>query len=306
MTDIILHHYDASPFSQKAQRMLGLKGLAWRSVETPMIMPKPDLVCLTGGYRGTPVMQTGADIYVDTQCIARELERRYPQPTLFPGEDRGLAYALVKWSDQFFQAGLTMALAMLGPDWDPAFLNDRKAIFRTVDFAQLGDDVGHAMAQLSASAALLDVQLADGRAFLTGDRPGLADIQAFGVPWFTRAALPVANELLARFDHLPDWEARVAALGQGERTEIDAATAHAEARDHDPDLTASVDPGDAQQLQSGMRVTVAADDFSQRGSVAGELVTATALEIAVHRCTDDFGHLVIHFPRLGYRVTSLE
>ncbi len=37
MTVIILHHYDASPFTQKALRMLGLKKLAWLSVETPMI-----------------------------------------------------------------------------------------------------------------------------------------------------------------------------------------------------------------------------------------------------------------------------
>jgi glutathione S-transferase len=73
MTDIILHHYDASPFTQKALRMLGLKKLEWRSVETPMLLPKPDLVCLTGGYRGTPVMQIGADIYIDSQRIAREL-----------------------------------------------------------------------------------------------------------------------------------------------------------------------------------------------------------------------------------------
>ncbi len=306
MTDIILHHYDASPFTQKAQRMLGLKGLAWRSVETPMIMPKPDLVCLTGGYRGTPVMQIGADVYIDTQCIARELQRRYPSPTLFPGKDPGLAYALVKWSDAFFQAGLTMALAMLGPDWDPAFLNDRKAIFTNLDFDRLDADAEHAMAQLRAHAALLDAQLTDGRAFLTGDQPGLADIQAFGVPWFTRAALPVANELLARFKHLPDWEARVAALGQGERADIDVATAHAEARDGQPDLTVMLDLDDPQNLAAGLPVAVAADDFSDRGAVEGELVVASALEIAVHRRTDDFGDLVVHFPRLGYRVMPLE
>jgi len=290
MTDIIVHHYDASPFTQKVLRMLGLKGLAWRSVEMPMIMPKPDLVCLTGGYRGTPVMQIGADIYIDTQCIARELERRFAEPTFFPGADRGLAYALVKWSDQFFQAGLTMALAILGPDWDPAFREDRQALFPNVDFANQDREVEHAMAQLRASAALLDAQLADGRAFLTGDEPGLVDIQAFGVPWFTRAAMPVTDTLMARFSNLPAWEARVAKLGQGQREEIPVAEAHAEARNADPDLSAEIDPDDPQNLQAGLRVSIAAD----------------ALEIAVHRHTDDLGDLVVHFPRLGYRVTPLE
>ena len=53
--DLILHHYDASPFTQKTLRMLGIKAAQWYSVETPMILPKPDLITLTGGYRGTPV-----------------------------------------------------------------------------------------------------------------------------------------------------------------------------------------------------------------------------------------------------------
>lgn len=271
-----------------------------------MILPKPDLVCLTGGYRGTPVMQIEADIYIDTQRIAQELEYRYVEPTFFPGEDPGLAYALVKWSDEFFQAGLTMALAILGPDWDQAFLDDRKALFDHVDFDRLGQDVEHAMAQFRASAALLDAQLADGRAFLTGDQPGLADIQAFSVPWFTRVALPVAEKLLGRFRHLPAWEARVAEIGEGDRQSIEAAEAHEEARDAEPNLAMKVGPDDPQQLTAGMRVTVEPDDFSRRGVVEGVLLRADALHISVHRHTDNLGDLAVHFPRLGYRVTPLE
>jgi Glutathione S-transferase, N-terminal domain len=64
MTDIILHHYDISPYSEKVRTGLGLKGLAWASVELPVIMPKPNLTALTGGYRKTPVLQIGADIYM--------------------------------------------------------------------------------------------------------------------------------------------------------------------------------------------------------------------------------------------------
>ena len=42
MTDIILHHYEISPYSEKVRIGLGLKGLAWGSVEIPVIMPKPE------------------------------------------------------------------------------------------------------------------------------------------------------------------------------------------------------------------------------------------------------------------------
>ena len=31
MSEIVLHHYDASPFSEKIRLILGRKGLAWRS-----------------------------------------------------------------------------------------------------------------------------------------------------------------------------------------------------------------------------------------------------------------------------------
>ena len=305
MTDIILHHYDASPFTQKALRMLGLKKLAWQSVETPMMLPKPDLVCLTGGYRGTPVMQIGADIFIDSQCIARELERRHPEPTFFPAANAGLGYALVKWSDEFFQAGLKMALALLGPDWDKGFREDRQALFAHLDFDDMDKETGHAMAQLCAHAALLDAQLADGRSFLGGDDAGLADIQAFGVPWFTRAAMPITEKLFQSFSYLPAWEARVAQLGEGDRQPIEVAEAHRVARESEPNLTSEVGENEPQGLEAGMPVRVMPDDFSLRGPVEGTVLRASALIIAVHRSTEDFGDLVVHFPRLGYRIDLL-
>ena len=80
MHDIILHHYPASPFAEKIRLILGAKGLSWRSVTIPWIMPKPDLMPLTGGYRRTPVLQIGADVYCDTALIAPLLFRSLKQP----------------------------------------------------------------------------------------------------------------------------------------------------------------------------------------------------------------------------------
>lgn len=58
MTDkhnaILLHQYDVSPFSEKVRVALGIKGLTWHAVEQPVIMPKPELTALTGGYRKFP------------------------------------------------------------------------------------------------------------------------------------------------------------------------------------------------------------------------------------------------------------
>ena len=94
MTDVILHHYPRSFFAEKIRRILAYKRVPWRSVEQPIMMPKPDLTALTGGYRRIPVMQIGADVYCDTACIARRLEQLRPEPSCFPREHAGLATLL--------------------------------------------------------------------------------------------------------------------------------------------------------------------------------------------------------------------
>ena len=73
-TELILHHYPSSPFAEKVRLVLGFKQLPWKSVIIPSVMPKPDVVALTGGYRRTPVLQIGADIYCDTSLICEVLE----------------------------------------------------------------------------------------------------------------------------------------------------------------------------------------------------------------------------------------
>src|SRR5437879_3406992 len=126
MVDIILHHYETSPYAEKIRVAFGIKGLAWSSVEIPRIMPKPDLMPLTGGYRKTPVMQIGADIWCDTQAILRELERRFPAPSLFPGANGGIAEMVSFTADrQFFWAAVGVVMANIGDQLPEAFREDR-------------------------------------------------------------------------------------------------------------------------------------------------------------------------------------
>lgn len=303
MTELILHAYDASPFTQRALRLLGIKGLPWRWVETPMMPPKDELAALTGGYRGTPVLQVGADVYIDSQLIARELERRYPTPPLYASGAGGLDLALVKWSDAFFRSGLKVVLAMTVSAWPEPFRQDRQYLFPDIDFETVGGELAHSRAQLRAHASLLEQQLSDGRAFLAGNAMTLADAQAHPFVWLARGALPeVAEELFAGFTQLAAWEARVASVGEGTRTRIDAATALAEAKAATPLGSAQIDPHDAQGLRAGMRVVVSPDD-TRRGEVSGEVVIAMPNEVAVRREHAAVGTVVVHFPRLGYRVS---
>src|SRR5215471_15927592 len=123
---VILHHFDQSPFSEKIRVIFGFKRVAWKSVRISRIMPRPNLMPLTGGYRRTPVMQIGADIYCDTQVIIREIEARFPTPTLFPGGNAGIACALGMWSDRaFFQNTVNLVFGTLGDKVPKDFIEDR-------------------------------------------------------------------------------------------------------------------------------------------------------------------------------------
>ena len=43
MSDLIFHHYPASPVAEKVRAAFGLKGLAWRSVEHNRLPDRPEL-----------------------------------------------------------------------------------------------------------------------------------------------------------------------------------------------------------------------------------------------------------------------
>lgn len=302
MTDrLILHSYDASPFTQKTLRIFGLKGLDWQWVETPFIPPKDDLTVLTGGYRGTPVLQIGADIYIDNQMIASELERRYPEPSLFPYGNVGLNQALINWSHAFFRSGLEIGIAVLSKNWSEEFRKDREYLFNNIDFDQADNNIDHARSQLCAYASLINTQLSDGRLFLEGEKTSLADIHAFSIPWFTRAAMPEVNDLLQPFTFLPEWEARINEIGEGNRTTIDAKDAIEYAKDSKSIAESGVEPGDAQGLTVGQAVSIAPDD-SQRGAMNGIVVSASANHVSVSHSNNAVGEMVIHYPRIGYRI----
>jgi glutathione S-transferase len=111
MSDLILHHYPSSPFSEKIRLILGYKQLAWKSVIIPQIMPKPDVVALTGGYRKTPFLQIGADIYCDSALICDVLEHRQPTPTLYPKDQKA--------SHASWRSGPTRSCS--GPRWPGTF-----------------------------------------------------------------------------------------------------------------------------------------------------------------------------------------
>jgi glutathione S-transferase len=298
--EIILHHYDASPFSEKVRLVLGLKGLAWRSVITPSIMPKPELTPLTGGYRRAPVMQIGADIFCDSQVILAEIERRSPGGAV----DAGPAFAVNLWADRlFFAVTVPIIFGELGDKVPPAFIADREKLSgRPFDIAAMKAAARPARGQWRGQAAWIARTLGDGRAFLGGPSPGLTDIAAYMNVWFLAGATPrLAAELMAGLDGVEGWRLRVAAIGHGRRTEMSGIEALGIARAGEPAVVVSHDPGDPSGLERGQPTTVAADDYG-RDPILGDLVAINAERVVIAREEPSLGRLHVHFPRVGYQV----
>jgi glutathione S-transferase len=316
---IILHHFDRSPFSEKIRVVFGHKGISWRSVRIPPIMPKPDLMPLTGGYRRTPVMQIGADVFCDTQIIIREIERRFPSPTLFPSGEAGVPWALGSWTDRaFFQAAVNLVFGALGPKVPQAFVEDRSQL-RGAKFdidkmraaiPQMRDQLRAQLGWIEAQLGWIEAQLGDGRKWLLGEF-SLADVSAYMNVWYVRSNLTAEEDravagldsIFAGLKHLAAWESGVRGIGHGLREEMSADEALGIAAKASPETVAKNDPDDPNGRKVGDKVRVAPDDYG-RVEVGGEIVSLSAQHIAIRRLDERVGEIVVHFPRAGFVVLA--
>ena len=306
MNEIILHHYPASPVSEKVRVGLGIKDLAWRSVEIPRLPPKPDLMPLTGGFRRTPILQIGADIYCDSQCILRELQRRFPRPTFHPDGDEGLPWAISRWTDGLFEVAVRLSMGANAAQLPEPFAKDRVRLFfgANGDLNKVQADVPHTAAQLRAQFGWIDRRLARGSRYTLGAEAGLADALVYYLVWFVRARWQGGPGLLSEFPAVEAWEQRVKAIGHGRPTEMSPGEALEVARAAEPATPEQSDARDPQGLKPGQSLSVVADLDSGELPVVGSVRFVDRDSIAIAREDARVGSVCIHFPRVGYRVLA--
>ena len=299
---IVLHEYPTSPFAELVRVALGLKDLDYRSVRIPQIMPKPDLVALTGGYARTPVLQIGADIYCDTAAILDALERLHPAPSFYPAPLGPLHRMLANWAGAAqFSAHVGAAMGELPPGALPqAFIDDRKTRFG-LDMTLLARATPHLASQALTAATWLEAALADGRAFVGGEAAGHADLAFYSNIWFVKqqAANTGTGRAIAALPHLSAWYDRIAAFGHGRPVAASGADAIEIARAASPDLSEAVDP--ASGFAAGQTVKVRTDG-SGDAAVEGRLLRIGPGGIALSRSLDGGGTVAVNFPRLGQMV----
>jgi len=306
-SEIILHNYPQSPVAEKVRVAFGIKGLNWRDVEIPRLPPKPMLTPLTGGYRRTPVMQIGADIYCDSQCIIRELERRHPTPTFMPTADAGLMWCLSRWTDgALFDLGVKIVLGSAGDALPEDFAKDRGLLYLGEDWASklklANAQLPHLVAQIRAPLSWLNNNLRDGRKFLLGAEPAALDAQIYHVVWFIRGRWDGGPSLLSEFKHLLQWEKNVASLGHGTASALAPEEALNIARNAEPITTGGIADNDPQGLAVGMKVSIGPDVESGEQFVEGVIHGADADSLSIKHTAEEVGTVCVHFPRTGYRV----
>jgi glutathione S-transferase len=147
---------------------------------------------------------------------------------------------------------------------------------------------------------LVDV-FADGRQFLLGDKLGLADLAVAHPVWMV--GMNSGKKVAAGLDPYPTiraWVARVAAIGEGTRTEMSGEDALALARAATPET-----PRESEAVEGapalGTTVKVQTEDRAPE-PVTGEVVLVRRNEVAIRRTDPEAGEIVIHVPRAGFIV----
>ncbi|MBD9482255.1 glutathione S-transferase family protein [Pseudomonas sp. PDM14] len=311
MHELILHHYPTSPFAEKARLLLGFKQLSWRSVMISPVMPKPDLVALTGGYRKTPVLQIGADIYCDTALIARRLDAEKATPALFPEGQEFIAASFAQWVDSvIFQHAVSLVFqpesvavrfAKLPPEAIKAFVADRAGLFSGGTATRVPAET--AKHNWPVIMARLEQQLArESGDFLFGE-PSIADFALAHCLWFLKGT-PVTSPLVDAYPAVSAWLGRVLGFGHGSASEMSAAQAIEIAREATPAALPQEQFHEPNGFQAGQQVKIAATDYGV-DPVQGELLFAGSEELILRREDERAGTVHVHFPRLGFRIEAL-
>lgn len=303
--DIYLHHYPPSLFSEKIRLLLGYLGLTWRSVIIPSIMPRPLLMPLTGGYRKTPVLQMGANVYCDTKIIARALARHCDDDELFA---QGFtAHRVADWADtHLFQVCVALNFApeavgaflgQLSREEAEAFRKDRAELSKGATIVRFSPDAAaaylrHYLEELNESVT---------EDYLFGRRPSIADFSVYHCLWFLRNNR-VNAPLVERHGNVMVWMDRIAAFGHGRVEDSTGEAALAAAKAATPALPAlqnAVPSG----FELGQDVDVTPVDYG-KVPVRGRLAAWSAEEIVIERESPETGPAMVHFPSPGFEVQA--
>jgi len=303
MPEFILHHYEMSPFAEKARAMLGYSGLSWQSVITREMPPRPHLADLAGGYRRIPVAQMGADVFCDTRIIASEIAALSNKPLLALENVTPAAKEFVDHTDSevFFACILSasgwplMRKVINHMAWSEIalFFWDRIKMGRSMAVPVVSAKQAPVIVkgQLNRLEGMLT------KDFLFGDEPCHADFSAYHGLWFIRDL--GEKKTVNAYPNTTAWMNRMKAFGRGPNTALTIEQSLQVANATQPRPVADAE---RQDPLLGKRVQIAPSDYAQVPT-EGVLVGSTPQRWILARETPATGTVHVHFPKQGFALT---
>jgi glutathione S-transferase len=308
MADIILHHYQLSPFARKVRAVFGYKSLSWKSCIQSRVLPRPELSIMTGAFRRIPVMQVGADLFCDSNLALRVLERLQPAPPIRPASDL-LSQPLSQWFEPRMFSVFS-ALRFRHPDDVKGvfasqeerneFVRDRAPFMAPMmDISKNAENAPTTAAHARIFVQWIEDRLAETGAFLQGVRPTHADFSAWHpLNWIKDQS--ARRDLLPEFDRVWAWVDRLAAFGEGPHSPVSPADAVSVARQASAAFSLPHAPGPGDPAQ-GSRVRIGSTDYGT-DAVEGDVLSIGLDHVSIRRETPETGDIALHFPRWGYCV----
>ena len=297
----VLYHYPMSPYSEKLRLTMGLRGMAWSSLQVSPQPPRGALDQVLGGYRRIPVLQRGAHFYCDTRLAFEALHDDDPSVTHLDADDE----ALRDWAEReiFFAVFsvvspikvLGFLAGQMGVLGVVKFMRDRTHMMRNATLDVLtaerarkavGKFIAHLGVRLSASL------------YLSGKEPGYLDLCCYHPLWM---ACQIDRRVASTWPPtVSQWMKRMDALGHGEVSPVTWDRAFQDIAENQSVVAGVV----VEPYQVGERIGVAPSDYA-RDETAGELVSLDKDRIVMSR-TLDSGHVIyLHFPRKGFDLRRL-
>jgi glutathione S-transferase len=308
MPDLILHHYWPSPFAHKIRLALGLSGVAWRSVEIPRVPPKPLLMPLTAGYRRTPVLQSGADVYCDTQNIVRALTAITDNQQLLPTNLSGKILAFTDWADgAVFNLAARVVLTSALDTAPPEFIQDRGGLYFGPNWTPEGlkSQLPGVILQLAAHLNSIDSGLSSQGGFMSNDL-SYADVTIAYLAWFIRGRWDQGPEFLQQFANIERIEREVHEAVREVYEDLSAEDALKIAVKSESRSPSGVTKQCGVTLRQGMQVAIKPQAETSDPPVVGRLRYLDRVRVSIDHHAPEVGDVVVHLPVAGYQIQSCE
>jgi len=326
---IILYRYNGSPFANKIESVLSMRGIPHFQVDVPMTLPRPEVIELLGiGYRRIPLLAVGNDVYCDTGLIVPQLEKRVPPSaeyvSVFPPRkdggkvDSGIikAFAL-SYGDRtlFPMGGSILPYARLGKK----FIEDRGAWQGApVPVEALAAKRPTTESALSSHMELLEEQLSDGREWLFDtDKAGYGDLSVhFFWSWVVQFRgmkevlspnkFPKSNAWITRMSEYLAEKRKGNASSVTKISAEEAANFISQSGLLDDKLPFDIDEASRLKVKLGDVVSIVPEDNAKNYPTIGKLIGLDRQEFILELSGKAVKSLRCHFPRLNFtiRVTS--